>query len=186
MRGVLIAALPPLRVHAGPVVTLAFPENPKVTPEASGRIVHLSASRLQAAWQWKGLLTLAAFPWQGRRHKNYILMLQSKTYDEVATLGKVSYKLLFVRWTYLSIGFWLWMYVASFKKTKKQSELIDFWLTSLRKWLAHLDMELSYSFRNGSSHGDSSRCHWQWCLSKKQWCLKLRSWCHLVFEILCL
>lgn len=47
----LIPALPPLRVHAGPVVTLAFPENPEVTPEASGGITHLSASRLQAAWQ---------------------------------------------------------------------------------------------------------------------------------------
>lgn len=47
----LIPALPPFRACAGPVVTLAFPENPKVTPEASGRVIHMSASHLPAAWQ---------------------------------------------------------------------------------------------------------------------------------------
>lgn len=38
MRGVLIHALPPFRVHADPAVTLAFPENPKVTPGTTGRL----------------------------------------------------------------------------------------------------------------------------------------------------
>lgn len=38
MRGVLIQALLPFRVHAGSAVTLAFPESPRVTPEASSKL----------------------------------------------------------------------------------------------------------------------------------------------------
>lgn len=69
-RNVLIWALPLLRMHAGPAVTLAFLENPKVTPRTSGRVVHILPYAYRPPHS-SGSLTLAAFPSQGRKHKTY-------------------------------------------------------------------------------------------------------------------